>query len=317
VVAELLRQVATGRLDAVRARLEAEPGLVNALAPHPYWGGRPQPLHVAIEVKRRDMFDFLLEHGADPSGTNHEYDHWSPLMIATHRAQPGMRDELLRRGARLGLAEALLMADDERVAALLAADGLPAVVPNDGSFLAFARSPQAVERLLRAGASLDSPDRWGTTPVAAISRLGPGGRALVGLLIAQGATAAPADYARLGDRDALLRLSVSEPDRVRGDDVVVAAAASGHHDLVQWLLGEGGNPSARASDGARQTALHAAAWNGDLHMAEILIAAGADPRARDQQYDATPKGWADTSLEVTNNPACAALATYLSALDAR
>ena len=64
MVAELLRQVATGRLDAVRARLEAEPGLVNALAPHPYWGGRPQPLHVAIEVKRRDMFDFLLEHGA-------------------------------------------------------------------------------------------------------------------------------------------------------------------------------------------------------------------------------------------------------------
>jgi hypothetical protein len=50
-------------------------------------------------------------------------------------------------------------------------------------------------------------------------------------------------------------------------------------------------------------------------MATLLVAAGADPTARDQQYDATPRGWAETSTAVTNNPACAAVAAYLATLD--
>ena len=66
--------------------------MVNAVGPHPFWGGRPQPLHVAIETKRRDMFDLLLGAGADVNGTNDEYDHWSPLMLA--------RDAGARRHAR-------------------------------------------------------------------------------------------------------------------------------------------------------------------------------------------------------------------------
>ena len=259
MIDELLREVGAGRLDAVRAALEAAPALVNATGPHPYWGGRPQPLHVVIEVKRRDMFDFLLEHGADPDGANHEYDHWSPLMLAISRNQTDMREELLRRGARVGLVEGLMLGDDHRVEALLAREDLPVVVPNAGSMLAFARTPVAIDRLLAAGASIDQPDRWGRTPVSAMCQLGPSGHALVSRMMARGALAMPADYARLGDRDALARLAVSDPDGVRSDDVMVAAAASGHHDLVRWLLAEGSNPSARASGGAWQTALHAAA----------------------------------------------------------
>jgi ankyrin repeat protein len=119
-----LRHVGTGRIDDVRSMLAAAPDLVNAVGPHPFWGGRPQALHVAIEGKRRDMFDLLLERGADASGTNDSYDHWSPLMLAMDRDQPEMRDELLRRGARIGLPEALMMADDDRVEELLRDDTL-------------------------------------------------------------------------------------------------------------------------------------------------------------------------------------------------
>ena len=90
----------------------------------PFWGGRPQALHLAIEGKRRDLFDLLLEHGADVNGTNESYDHWSPLMLAMNRGQHDMRDELLRRGARVGLIEALMMEDDERVEELLSEDTL-------------------------------------------------------------------------------------------------------------------------------------------------------------------------------------------------
>ena len=87
VARAFLRDVGEGRIDQVRATLSATPHLVNVVGPHPFWGGRPQPLHVAIEGKRRAMFDLLLQHGADPNGTNDSYDHWSPLMLAMNRDQ--------------------------------------------------------------------------------------------------------------------------------------------------------------------------------------------------------------------------------------
>ena len=128
IVRAFLRHVGTGRIDDVRAMLATDPTLVNAVGPHPFWGGRPQALHVAVETKRRDMFDLLLEHGADVSGTNDSYDLWSPLMLAMDRDQPEMRDELLRRGARVGLLEALMMGDDARVEECLPAIARSATV---------------------------------------------------------------------------------------------------------------------------------------------------------------------------------------------
>jgi ankyrin repeat protein len=95
--------------------LAATPRLVDAVGPHPFWGGRPQALHVAIDTNRRDVFDVLLEHGADANGRNEQYDHWSPLMLATAKDRADMRDELLRRGARVGLLEALLLADEASI----------------------------------------------------------------------------------------------------------------------------------------------------------------------------------------------------------
>ena len=93
-------------------------------------------------------------------------------MVAVKR--PEMRDELLRRGAHVGLPEALLLADDQRVEELL--DRLlPSIVPNGGSILAFARTPYAIDRLIALGAPTDARDRWGTTPLDAMSRLGAGG----------------------------------------------------------------------------------------------------------------------------------------------
>ncbi len=94
--------------------------MVNAVGPHPFWGGRPQPLHVAIETKRRDMFDLLLDAGADVNGTNDEY---RALVAADagarFRIAQDMREELIRRGARVGLMEALLFADDALVEEML------------------------------------------------------------------------------------------------------------------------------------------------------------------------------------------------------
>ena len=56
-----------------------------------------------------------------------------------------------------------------------------------------------------------------------------------------------------------------------------SAASSGNVAVVRTLLAAGADPTARQSGG--WTALHAAARNGDPRMAELLLAAGADPGA--------------------------------------
>src|SRR5690606_17431596 len=68
-VAAFLRDVGTGQIDKVRAAIAAAAEIVNAVGPHPFWGGRPQALHVAIEAGRREIFDLLLDSGADPNGS--------------------------------------------------------------------------------------------------------------------------------------------------------------------------------------------------------------------------------------------------------
>lgn len=314
IVGAFFDHVGSGRIDDVRRILTAVPVLVNATGPHPFWGGRPQALHVAIEGGRRPLFDLLLEHGADVNGTNSGYDLWSPLMLAIERGHADMREELLRRGARVGLLEALMLAEDPLVEQILRGGELPAIAPNGGSVLAFARTAFAIDRLIALGASTDAKDRWGSTPIDALSRLGVRGQPLVRHLIAHGVAAEPKEYARLGDQETLARLVENDGAVARLDSVMMGAVDFGHHALVEWLLSRGGNANARTDAQSRQTALHSAAWNGDLRMARLLVDGGADPAARDEQYDGTPQGWAETSLVVTNNPRCAEVAEFLRPL---
>ena len=315
---EFLHHVGTGRIDDIRRMLAGTPALVNAVGPHPFWGGRPQPLHVAIEGGRREIVDLLLERGADVNGDNTGYDHWSPLMLAMNRDRAEIRDQLLRLGARVGLVEALMMEDDARVEELLGED-TPARHsatrdggPNRGSLLAFARTPFAIDRLIGLGAPTDVKDRWGSTPIDAMSRLGARGKPLVQHMVSRGVTAGPAEYARIGDTETLARLVEADPAVARLDAVMMAAVDFRHHALVGWLLERGANVNARAEWGSRHTALHSAAWNGDLEMVRLLVRAGADRAARDEEHDGTALGWAETSIDVTNNPACAKVVAYLN-----
>jgi hypothetical protein len=49
-------------------------------------------------------------------------------------------------------------------------------------------------------------------------------------------------------------------------------------------------------------------------MVDLLIAGGADLQARDAEHDATPRGWAETSIEITGNADAAAVAAHLQSL---
>jgi ankyrin repeat protein len=46
------------------------------------------------------------------------------------------------------------------------------------------------------------------------------------------------------------------------------------------------------SDQPWQTALHKAAEDGNLELAQTLLRLGADPGVRDHRFDSTPLGWA-------------------------
>jgi len=81
-----------------------------------------------------------------------------------------------------------------------------------------------------------------------------------------------------------------------------------------WLLEQGANVNARTDAQSHHTALHSAAWNGDLRMATLLVEAGADVNARDDQYHNTPAGWAKVAITVTNNPNAKDVADYLAGL---
>lgn len=316
-VAAFLRAVGSGRLGLVRSSLQAAPRIVNAIGPHPYWGGHPQALHVSIETARRDMFDVLLDRGADVDGSNDSYEQSSPLMLTFLWKQPQMRETLLARGAKVDLAEALLLGDDDRVALLIREGGqdLAKLRPNGGSILAMARTPFAIDRLLALGAPRDLPDRWGTPPLEAMSRLGAAGGPLYRHLLAKGFEPSVREYARMGDRESLARSFDADPARVIAHEVVAEAAGFGHHDLVEWLLARGAHIN--SSKAGSWSALHSAAWEGDMRMVTLLVEAGADVQARESEHNATPAGAARAALAITNNPACEGVADYLDRVAAR
>jgi ankyrin repeat protein len=314
-VAAFLRHVGAGRVDAIKAALAKTPAIVNAVGPHPYWSGRPQALHVSIETTRRDVFDLLLTAGADINGDNRLYEHWSPLMITYDKERPDMRETLLAHGARIGVVEALMAGDDDAVRRMLQR-GKPALPPgpNGGSILAFARTPYAIDRLLALGAPIDIKDRWETTPMEAFSRLGPRGQHLVEHLHSRGVPASPEVHARIGDKDTIASMLATDPHLIENDEIILAAVDFGHRELTQWLIDRGANPNARSRIGSEGTALHSAAFEGNLEMVKLLVAAGADIRTLDREYQGTPEGWARAAIEITNNPQCAVVADYLREL---
>jgi ankyrin repeat protein len=237
-----------------------------------------------------ELARLLLDAGADPNDTQALYNtRWRPgeehlhllfahglgtgdggpwaRRLAPHHSTPVqlLEDELLYAAAH---------AQTERVALFLT----HGVDPNGQGTRNPAFHGRTAYELARAG---------GATAVAALlAEAGADVRAsepeeelLAACMAGDAARAAEL----LGDAPELARtLTAHHPA------TIARAAALGRADAVR-LLAELGFA---VDHKRRTTALHEAAWNGDRPMVDLLLALGADPSIRDDEFDATPSGWA-------------------------
>ena len=102
-----------------------------------------------------------------------------------------------------------------------------------------------------------------------------------------------------GDTDAVERTpaTVVTAARRKRPGLVTWAAAQGAPNSVELLVGAGFDVNALGrsdlpSNMPWHTALHVAAENGNLALAQALLELGADPNIRDKHHQATPLGWA-------------------------
>ena len=90
------------------------------------------------------------------------------------------------------------------------------------------------------------------------------------------------------DRAALRQHVIAHPELLRAPDALFAAAREGRADVVELLLDLGISPD--VENAQKQRALHIAAYNNAIRVAELLIARGAEVDPVESSYGGTPLG---------------------------
>ena len=275
-------------------------------------GDNATPLHFAAEKQDLEVIRLLVEHGADTigEGTMHELDvlGWA---TAWHyvTADPAVVDYLLAHGARYSMASAVALGAVDAIGAI--AFQSPAELDRPMDAANHRRRPlhQAIVKkqraalvtLLELGADTAQRDRAGLTPLvqAAIA----GEVELAQLLIDHGARVELPAAVVLGRTADIEHLLAEDPDGFapggRWGRVIVRAAERGPAHVIDTLLRHGASPNAADDAGTsvdgtvEQTALHIAAFRGNVDAVRLLLARGANSRLREQKYAATALGWAD------------------------
>jgi ankyrin repeat protein len=266
-----------GMLDRLTALLDEDPARVHARG-----GDGQTPLHVASSI---DVARLLLDRGADIDAL--DVDHESTPAQYLVRAHPDVARLLVDRGCRTDLLLLVALGDLPRVRALLDAD--PACVATTVSDAWFPmRNP-------RAGGTIY---HWTLARHASAHRIARdfGHRDVLALLFERSpAPLALAAACEVGDEALARRLHAEHPgiaaaltgaERRRLPD----AAQAEDRDAVRLLLDAGWPVDARGQHAA--TALHWAAWHGDVEMIRLLLARGAPLEAREHDYGGTPLSWA-------------------------
>jgi ankyrin repeat protein len=248
--------------------------------------GNQPPHRQSLELAR-----LLLEAGADPNDSQ-----------ALYNRQFDPDPSHLRLLIEFGLGQGKGGPWHTR---LRSGHGTPAELLEDQLLVAAFEGRAEWARLaLDAGADPDGlgtrhPARKGLTPLEAATRQG--NREVAALLLAAGAApvaldpvdallaaALAADEAEVG-RLTAASPALAEAARAQRPEAMVLAAELGRPDAVRLLARLGFDVNARG----RITALHQAAYDGNVALARVLLELGADPTITDTSFSSTPEGWAD------------------------
>jgi peptide-methionine (S)-S-oxide reductase len=111
------------------------------------------------------------------------------------------------------------------------------------------------------------------------------------MLLDVGQTMTPTIAAALGDDDAL-RTLIGSASRDERQAAFGVAVLNGRLEAARIALDAGAKVNARLPVHAHATALHQAAFDGDLPLIALLLERGAHRDTRDALWDGTPHDWA-------------------------
>ncbi len=256
---DLAVAAALGDAERVRQILDAEPQRIRETRP----SGR-RPLSAAVESGHDEIARLLLERGADPNWAEPTAPKGRSLQVASSAGNLAMVKSLLAHGAD---------PDGE--------------VDSSGNAVSAAATPEIRALLEAHGGTRDPYDTTWAERDDDVRRVVNDPR--------EAHRIAPAFTMVVGSgrRDQLARLLESGlrvPRIVTGCQGYLLA----HTDMLRTLLTHGMSPD--LMNWQRQTLLHHVCAQRDptgaIEQAEILLDAGADISARDEEYRSTPLAWA-------------------------
>jgi ankyrin repeat protein len=266
-----------GALDRLEALVAADPSVV-----HTRGGDGQTPLHVAATV---EVAAYLVAHGADIDAI--DVDHESTAAQYLVRSHPAVARFLVSRGARTDLLMAAALGDLADVERHL--DRNSTSIRTAVSFEYFPKiNPRS------GGTIYIWVFGWNQT-AHAIARAAGHAEILARLLAATPAAMQLALACRFGDDVRIEGLIAANPGLVLALEsadraALVHAAQDNDADAVRRFLRAGWPVAALGSRG--QTALHWAAFHGNVTMAAEILGYGPALEIKEHEYGGTPLAWA-------------------------
>lgn len=273
-------------------------------------GDNALPIHFAAERGKLGVVRQLIEAGSDPVGAGdmHELEviGWATAFNALHR---DVADYLLAHGARHTIFSAVAMGATEAIRDVAAR--APAELDRRMDLVNHRRRPlhlavikrqlPSLVTLLDLGADPECEDDAGLTPLdqAALS----GEREMAQRLLERGAALRLPAAVALERTDDVARILGESPDALRPggrwERLLLRAAEHASGEVVEALIRGGASvdvhddPRTAVDETHGYTALHAAAFNGNMAAVRVLLHHGANAAARESRYWGTPAGWAN------------------------
>ncbi|HEY3913735.1 MAG TPA: ankyrin repeat domain-containing protein [Verrucomicrobiae bacterium] len=266
-----------GMLDKLRELVSADPSVVASRG-----GDGQTPLHFAcsIEVAR-----FLLDHGADIDAL--DVDHESTPAQYMMGGRHDVARYLVSRGCRTDLLMAAALGDLDLVRRLLDED--PSCTNLSVTLENFPKkNPQA------GGIIYIWTLGWNRTPHVLAKEFGH--MDVLHLLMDRSSDSLKLSLALdLGDKGLFNRLLASAPHMPKSLSLaeqrkLVNVAEARNIDALRLMLEAGWPVNVRGQHGG--TALHWAAWHGDVEMTRLILGYHPPLEVEDSDYGGTPLGWA-------------------------